>query len=75
MHNIISHHDWCPACPWAVIGSFQVTPPVYTLGMMSYVMEYPFGQFGSALLPSFLCSSLLAEHKELKSPWFKVITA
>ena len=40
-------------------------PPVYILGMTSHGMEYPFGQFGSAVLavspPSFLCpSSLLA---------------
>lgn len=56
MQNIISYHlaDWCPACPWAVIGSFQVTPPVYILGMMSCGMEYPFGHFGSALLAMLL---------------------
>ena len=40
-------------------------PPVYILGMTSHGVEYPFGQFGSAVLavspPNFLCpSSLLA---------------
>ena len=40
-------------------------PPVYILGMMSYGMEYSFGQFGPAVLavspPNVLCpSSLLA---------------
>ena len=40
-------------------------PPVYILGMMSHGMEYPFCQFGSAVLavspPNSLCpSSLLA---------------
>ncbi|KAK4807191.1 hypothetical protein QYF61_024311 [Mycteria americana] len=43
----------------------QPTSPVFLFSMTSYGMEYPFHQFGSAVLvvspPSFLCtSSLLA---------------
>lgn len=42
------------------------------LGMIFCGMEYPFGQFGSAvlavLLPGFLCTFLLAEHGTLRSP-------
>ena len=38
-------------------------PPVYTLSMTSYGMEYPFGQLDSAVLaaslPSFLCTPCL----------------
>lgn len=41
------------------------------LGMI-FCMEYPFGQFGSAvlavLLSGFLCTFLLAEHGTLRSP-------
>lgn len=46
------------------------------LGMIFCDVEYPFGQFGSAvlavLLPCFLWTFLLAEHGVLKSPWIRV---
>ena len=67
VHNVIAHHSLTDA---QLVPEQQSTPPgqlppVYILGMISYGMEYPFGQFGSAVLavspPSFLCpSSLLA---------------
>ena len=67
MHNAIAHHLLTDA---QLVLEQQSTPPsqlppVYILGMMSYGTEYPFGQFGSAVLavspPSFLGpSSLLA---------------
>lgn len=42
------------------------------LAMTFCGMEYPFGQFGSAvlamLLPGFLCTFVLAEHGTLRSP-------
>jgi len=44
-------------------------PQLYMLSMMSYGMEYPFGQLGSAVLavspPNFLCTW---QHEKLKSP-------
>ena len=67
MHYAITHHLPTDA---QLVPEQQSTPPgqlppVYTLSMTSYGMEYPFGQFGSAVLavslPNFLCpSSLLA---------------
>lgn len=64
--------DQCPAPPQAVISPFQVTFTVFILNMTSYGAEYPFGQFGSALLavlpPSLLCSSSFTEHEALESP-------
>lgn len=39
-------------------------------------MEYPFDQFGSALLamllPSFLCACLMSEHGKLSRPFLRV---
>lgn len=61
----------------------QLAPPsqllsVYTLTMAFCSMEYPFGQFGSAVLivlpPNFLCTCSLEEHGTLKSPSLGVIT-
>ncbi|GAB0188317.1 hypothetical protein GRJ2_001297000 [Grus japonensis] len=50
-------------------------PPSYVLSMTSYGTEYPFGQFGSAVLavspPSFLGTpafSLVGQYEKLKSP-------
>ena len=67
MHNAIAHHSPTDAqlVPEQRSAPPGQLPPVYILGMMSYGMEYSFGQFGSAVLavspPSFLCpSSLLA---------------
>ncbi|KAJ7414519.1 hypothetical protein WISP_83563 [Willisornis vidua] len=56
---------------------FPLTGPLdegtdYTLGMTFYAMEYPFDQFGSAVLAllstSFSCFFSLAEHEKLKAP-------
>ena len=67
MHNAVAHHSPTDAqlVPEQRSAPPSQLPPVYILGMMSYGMECPFGQFGSAVLavspPSFLCpSSLLA---------------
>ena len=69
MHNAIAHHSLTDA---QLVPKQQSTPPppgqlpsVYILGMTSHGMEYPFGQFGSAVPavspPNSLCpSSLLA---------------
>ena len=68
MHNAIAHHSPTDA---QLVPEQRFhpppgqLPPVYILGMTSHGMEYPFGQFGSAVLavspPNFLCpSSLLA---------------
>ena len=66
MHNAIAHHSPTDA---QLVPKQQSLPgqlpPVYVLGMMSHGMEYPVGQFGSAVLavlpPSFLYpSSFLA---------------
>ena len=67
MHNAIAHHVLTNA---QLVPEQQSTPPgqlppLYILGMTSYGMECPFGQFGSAVLavspPNFLCiPSLLA---------------
>ena len=66
MHNAIAYH--LPTDVQLVPEQrFPTTPlaPVYILDMTSHGMEYPVGQFGSAVLavspPKFLCpSSLLA---------------
>ena len=67
MHNTVAHHSLTDAqlVPKQRSAPPNQFPPVYILGIMSYGMEYSFGQFGSAVLavspPSFLCpSSLLA---------------
>ena len=64
MHDAIAHHSPINA---QLVPKQQSLPgqlpPVYILGMMSHGTEYPFGQFGSAILavspPNFLCSSSL----------------
>ena len=65
MHNAIAHHSLSNA---QLVPKQRSAPPsqllpVYILGMTSYGMEYPFGQFGSAVLavspPNFLCPSSL----------------
>jgi len=53
MHSAIAHHPLTDAQP---VPEEQLPPPsqlplVYMLSMMSYGMEYPFGQLGSAALP------------------------
>ena len=66
MHNAIAHHSLTDAQLVPKQRSLPgQLPPFYVLGMMSNGMEYPFGQFGSAVLavspPNFLRpSSLLA---------------
>ena len=67
VHNAIAHHSLTDAqlVPEQRSAPPSQLPPVYILGMSSYGMEYPSGQFGSALLavspPNLLCpSSLLA---------------
>lgn len=66
MHNAIAQHQLTNAQP---VPKQQSRPPAnlrsFLFIMTSYGIEYPFGQFGSAVLavspPSFLCtSSLLA---------------
>ena len=67
MHNAIAHHLLTNAqsVPKQQSAPPGQLPPVYILDTTSRGMEYPFGQFGSAVLavspPNFLCpSSLLA---------------
>ena len=61
MHSSIAHHLPTDAqlVPKQRSTPPSQLPPVYILGMTSYGMEYPFGQFGSAVLavspPRFLC--------------------
>ena len=62
MHNAIAHHPLTNAQPFPkqrLLPPSQL-PPVNVLSMMLYVMEYPFGRLGSAVLavppPSFLCT-------------------
>ena len=67
MHNAIAYHLLTDA---QLVPKQQSTPPsqlhpIYILGMMSYGMEYLFGQVGSVVLavspPNFMCPfSLLA---------------
>lgn len=70
MHNTIAHHPLTDAqlIPWQQLVPPGQIPPVYTLNMTFSVMQYPCGQFLSAILavlpPSFLFSSL-AEHGKL----------
>ena len=77
MHNAIAHHSPTDAqlVPEQRSAPPGQLPPVYILGMMSYGMEYSFGQFGSAVLavspPSFLCPPaylLAGQYEKLKSP-------
>ena len=67
MHYAIAHHLLTDAqlVPEQRSAPPSQLPPVYILGMTSHGLEYPFGQFGSAVLavspPNFLCpSSFLA---------------
>lgn len=66
----------CSASPQAEISPSPPTPPVYVLSRTFWGLEYPCGQFRSALLallpPSSLCSCSLAEYRKLKSPWLGV---
>ena len=66
MYSAIAHHLLTDA-QLVPKQQFPPTPlpPVYILDVTSHGLEYPFGQFGSAVLavcpPNFLCpSSLLA---------------
>ena len=55
--------NWYPACPQAAATTSWPTPPVHMLSMTSYGIEYPFGQYGSAIQavspPTSLCTSSL----------------
>lgn len=64
-HESRAHHVFCrhhvywkinAITPNAISSFF---PPVIMLNMMSYGTEYPYGQFGSAVPPSFLFTSSL----------------
>lgn len=71
MHNAIVHHLLTNAQPipqqWSAAPS--QLPPVYAWDIMCCGLEYPFGQFRSAVLAmlprSFLCLSSLAENGTL----------
>ena len=81
MHSAMTHHLLTDAQPVPEQQSQSPgqQPPVYIPSITSYCMEYPFGQFVSAVMamlpPSFLCTSFLAEHGKLQSPWLSVSTA
>lgn len=70
MPNTIAHHPQTNGqlIPWQQLVPPGQLPPVYTLSMTFSAVEYPCGQFLSAVLavlpPSFLFSSL-AEHRKL----------
>lgn len=69
MHNAIVHHpltDAQPAPEQQSLPPRPTPPPVSTLSMMSYGMEYPFGKFGSAALAVSPPSFSLAEHEKPK---------
>jgi len=74
MSDAITHHLLTDAqpIPEQPLQSTSQLPAVYILSMASYGMEYPFGQFGYAVLavlpPSFLRTSSLAKHGKMKSP-------
>ena len=76
MHNAIAHHlltDAQQVPEQGLLPPGQL-PSVYILSMTPHGMEYPFGQFGSAVLadPSQLLVHLQpsqsVEHEKLKSP-------
>lgn len=50
----ITHHlpqtDWCPDSLWAMATLENIAPGVFLPSMMLCGMEYPFDQFGSAVL-------------------------
>lgn len=60
-----------PACPQAVIGVWDNSPPIYLLSMTFYYLEYFFGPFRSpvlAVLPhGFFSICMVAEHEKMKS--------
>ena len=67
----------CRSMPSQLLSSIlqPVFPLIYILSMTSYGMEYPFGQFESAVLaespPNFLyppAYSLAGQYEKLKSP-------
>lgn len=59
MYNAIAHHLPSDAQPVSEHGSRPAFSPVCIQSMTLYGVEYPFGQFGLAVLamspPSFLC--------------------
>ena len=65
-HSAIAHH--LPIDTQLVPERRSPLPPVYILGMMSHGMEYPFGQFGSAVLAVSPPALLLAGREKLKNP-------
>lgn len=75
-HSCSPPTDQCPPHPSAAPDYLL---SVYIPRMTFCCMEYPLGQFGSAvpdmLPPSFLLISSLPENGKLKSPWFGVSTA
>jgi len=70
MHCAISHHLHTNAQPDS---KQQFPAPVNSPSMMSYGMEYPFGQFGSAVLAvlpsSFSCISSVNRVWKRKNSW------
>jgi len=54
MHDAICHHLLVDVHPWVALSSSHsspdCSPALLLFSMMSYGMDYPFGQFGSAVL-------------------------
>lgn len=73
--QLLITYGQCPPCSWVAITTPppRPTPLVGILRMTLQGVEYPFGNFESAVLavplPIFLCISSVAEHGKLKSPW------
>lgn len=73
MYNAFTHHALNDAQPVPEQRSAAPSqlPPVYKPNMISYDMEYPLGQFVSAVLAvlfiSCLCTSSLPEQEKLKN--------
>ena len=74
MHKAIAHHPPTNQSSTTAARPSQLPSVLYFFHMMSYGMEYPFGQFRSAILvlppPSSLCSSvpfLAGQYEKLKS--------
>ena len=73
MHNAIAHHSPTDAqlVPEQQSAPLSQLPPVYILAMMSHGVEYPFVQFGSAVLAvspsSFLSTPSLCWQGSMKS--------
>lgn len=72
MNTTAFHYPQTDAQPRKQLAPFHITLSHYILYMMFYGIEYPSGQFRSAVLSivhsSFLGTCLLAENGTLKSP-------